>query len=199
MYNIFFMDGLLTLIKHNICTIVMIVMVSAASNSLQIVHWSIPLDLEMGAVLAMAILFGWRVFPGVLVALYLTTLFFLGDDNPHIELLFIIAILKSITPYMTLNILKLMPLDNFFVDSRISLQHLAVVILLAMLLNVILMYFVTLGQEFSVSDGFDLTIHLSRNISGGILGSVIFFGLFIAVHEACFKTKKNEINQARNR
>jgi len=177
-----FMDGLLTLIKRNICAIAMIVVVSAAANSLQILQWSIPLDLELGAVLAMVILFGWWAFPGLLLASYFTTSIFLGDDNPHAELLLIVTILKTMTPYMALSILKMMRLDNFFADSRISYRHLAFLILLTILINIIAMYFTTLGRE--LSGGFDLASHLSRHISGAVLGCVAFFTIFIAMHKA---------------
>lgn len=177
-----FMDGLLTFIKRNICAIVMIVIVSAAANSLEVLQWSIPLDLELGAVLAMVILFGRWVFPGLLLASYTTTSIFLGDDNLHAEVLLIVTIVKTITPYMALNILKLMSLDNFFADSRISYQHLAILILLTVLINIIAMYFATLGRE--LSEGFDLVGHLSRHISGTILGSIAFFSVFIVMHKA---------------
>jgi len=145
-------------------------------------HWSIPLDLELGAVLTMVILFGWWAFPGLLLASYFTSSIFLADDNPHAEALLIVAILKTITPYIALTILKLMRLDNFFADSRISYQHLAVLILLTVLINIIAMYFATLGRE--LSEGFDLGTHLSNHIAGAILGSAAFFAVFIVMHKA---------------
>jgi len=176
-----FMDGLPTFLKRNICAIVIIVIVSAAANSLQVMQWNIPLDLELGAVLATVILFGWRILPGLLLASYCTTLIFLGDDNPHADALLIVSILKTITPYIALSILKLIRLDNFFSDSRISYQHLTILILLTVLINVIAMYLAFLGRE--LSEDFDLAMHLSRHISGAVLGSVAFFMIFIVIHK----------------
>jgi len=164
-----FMNGLLTLIKRNLCAIVMIVIVSAAANSLQ-VFTGVSL-----------LIWSWA-FPGLLLASYFTSSIFLADDNPHAEALLIVAILKTITPYIALTILKLMRLDNFFADSRISYQHLAVLILLTVLINIIAMYFATLGRE--LSEGFDLGTHLSNHIAGAILGSAAFFAVFIVMHKA---------------
>jgi len=53
--------------------------------------------------------------------------------------------------------------------------------LLTVLINVIAMYLAFLGRE--LSEDFDLAMHLSRHISGAVLGSVAFFMVFIVIHK----------------
>ena len=182
------MNELPALIKQNICAIVMITITSAAGNSLDFLEWGIPLDLELGAVLSMVILFGWRVFPGILVALYFTASTFLSDGNHHhVDALWIFTVLKCITPYISMSSLKFMGLDNFFTDSRMSFPHLAILIVTTVLITILVLYVIT--YDIEATDSLDLVNNLSRYISSSIAGSVAFFMVFISMRSAYFKNQ----------
>ena len=181
------MNELPALIKQNICVIVMIIITSAAGNSLDFLKWGIPLDLELGAVLSMVILFGWRAFPGIFVALYFTALIFHTDAHHHVNALWIFTVLKCITPYLAMSSLKLMGLDDFFTDSRMSFPHLAILIVTTVLITILVLYVIT--YDIEATDSLDLVNNLSRYISSGIVGSVAFFVVFISMRSAYFKNQ----------
>ncbi len=139
--------------------------------------------LQIGMITLCYLLFGYRVFFGILVAIELSGLLIWHWDTSS-PLNHLIAIVGAISPLLALYSMKVFKLSSFFEGEVLVFQHVIFLVLLTALYNTLMKFFVytTVQNNFFPLDPAPVNITATKFIQsylyGDILGGLVV--LFIA-------------------
>ena len=139
--------------------------------------------LQIGMITLCYLLFGYRVFFGILVAVELSGLYIWHWDI-YSPLNHLIAIVGTISPLLAISSMKAFKLSNFFEGETLVFQHVVFLVLLTALYNTLIKFFVytTIQDNFFPLDPAPVDITATKFIQsylyGDILGGLVV--LFVA-------------------
>ena len=139
--------------------------------------------LQIGMITLCYLLFGYRVFFGILIAVELSGLFIWHWDIFSL-LNHLIAIVGALSPLLALASMKAFKLSSFFEGEVLVFQHVIFLVLLAALYNTLIKFFVytTIQNNFFSLDPATVNITATEFIQsylyGDILGGLVI--LFVA-------------------
>ena len=139
--------------------------------------------LQIGMITLCYLLFGYRVFFGILVAIELSGLLIWHWDTSS-PLNHLIAIVGAISPLLAIYSMKVFKLSSFFEGEVLVFQHVIFLVLLTALYNTLMKFFVytTVQNNFFPLDPAPVNITATKFIQsylyGDILGGLVV--LFIA-------------------
>jgi hypothetical protein len=175
----------------NMCAIVGIFLAGAASTSIDLIapEYVGLVDLKTGTRLALVLLFGYWVFPGILLGSIGANMLFLPYDDIHNNIRVIFAMIESTLPYLALLFLHQFKWDQFYADSRMITAHLIALCALTSIMCSLAMVLVM--QSLRLTENYRLFEHLGAHFSGTFSGTFIVFFMFIIMTRA-FMAKLKE-------
>ena len=139
--------------------------------------------LQIGMITLCYLLFGYRVFFGVLAAVELSGLYIWYWDI-YSPLNHLIAIAGATSPLLAITSMKAFRLSNFFDGEVLVFQHVVFLVLLAALYNTLIKFFVytTIQNNFFPLDTEPVNINAGKFIQSYLYGDIIggLVVLFIA-------------------
>ena len=132
--------------------------------------------LPLGAKILMYLLFGFRVFPGVLAACVASGVVLFNSWNDHLLLGTMAACAGALAPVITMQIMKAAKVCNFSNLRNIDFKHILFLIALTSIVSALLKYFVYTQSITMNIDAVDFIVHY---ITGDVLGSLLVIYLVI--------------------
>ena len=133
--------------------------------------------LPLGAVSLCYLLFGFRIFIAVFMAITFSSVWFHDSSFDGIK---IVHLVGTLAPLLAIASMKFFKLSNFFEGSRLVFQHLLFLAILTALFNTLMKFFV-----FSYID--NISINAVKFIQGYLLGdilgclTILFFAALVIV------------------
>ena len=130
--------------------------------------------LQIGMITLCYLLFGYRVFFGILVAIELSGLLIWHWDTSS-PLNHLIAIVGAISPLLALYSMKVFKLSSFFEGEVLVFQHVIFLVLLTALYNTLMKFFVytTVQNNFFTLDPAPVNITATKFIQSYLYGDIL--------------------------
>jgi len=130
--------------------------------------------LQIGMITLCYLLFGYRVFFGILVAIELSGLLIWHWDTSS-PLNHLIAIVGAISPLLALYSMKVFKLSSFFEGEVLVFQHVIFLVLLTALYNTLMKFFVytTVQNNFFTLDSAPVNITATKFIQSYLYGDIL--------------------------
>jgi len=130
--------------------------------------------LQIGMITLCYLLFGYRVFFGILVAIELSGLLIWHWDTSS-PLNHLIAIVGAISPLLALYSMKVFKLSSFFEGEVLVFQHVIFLVLLTALYNTLMKFFVytTVQNNFFILDPAPVNITATKFIQSYLYGDIL--------------------------
>ena len=130
--------------------------------------------LQIGMITLCYLLFGYRVFFGILVAIELSGLLIWHWDTSS-PLNHLIAIVGAISPLLALYSMKVFKLSSFFEGEVLVFQHVIFLVLLTALYNTLMKFFVytTVQNNFFPLDPAPVNITATKFIQSYLYGDIL--------------------------
>ena len=154
-------------------------------------YLNIPLDhynsdignllwLPMGAVLLSYLLFGFKVFPGVLIGYLLAELVIEGGGADITNQEVMSRVINSLMPIVAIVVMRKFNFSNFFTSGKINYTRMVPLVIFAALITTLVKFILLyVPTEFSAGKVYALS-YIQGDIVGGIVFIVVTVGLFSA-------------------
>ena len=145
--------------------------------------------LPIGAAILSYLLFGFKVFPGVLLGYLIAEVLIEGSvaDISQRELLS--RTMSSIAPIFAIIIMRVFSLSNFFDDNKINIGHIFFLVLLSAVISTLLKtFFVYQTAEKFLADPVG---HIGSYLMGDMIGGIVFIYIGIKVFTLFFDKNKS--------
>ena len=133
--------------------------------------------LPLGAVSLCYLLFGFRIFIAVFMAITFSSVWF---HDASFDMLKIVHLVGTLAPMLAIASMKFFKLSNFFEGNKVVFQHLLFLVILTALYNTLMKFF-----AFSYFDNFSINAvkFIQGYLLGDILGclTVLFFAALVIV------------------
>ena len=144
--------------------------------------------LPIGAAILSYLLFGFKVFPGVLLGYLIAEVMIEGSvaDISQRELLS--RTMSSFAPIFAIIIMRAFSLSNFFDDKKINIGHIFFLVLLSAVISTLLKtFFVYDKAEKFLADPVG---HIGSYLVGDMIGGIVFIYIGIKLSNLIFKRIK---------
>jgi len=143
--------------------------------------------LPIGAVILSYLLFGFKVFPGVLLGYLIAEVLIEGSIGDISQRELLSRTMSSLAPIFAIGIMRVFSLSNFFDDDKINIGHVFFLVLLSAVISTLLKtFFVYDKAEKFLTDPVG---HISSYLLGDMIGGMVFIYIGIKVFSA-FATRK---------
>jgi len=185
------MPSLIKLFNINICAMIGVFLAGSASTSFDLIapEYIGLVDLKTGTRLALVLLFGYWVFPGILLGSIGANMLFQPFDDIHSNIRVFLALLEATIPYLAVLFLHQLKLDKFYVDSRMSYLHLIPLCIITAVMSSLAMFAVM--QSLGLTESYNLVERTGVHLTGALIGTFIVFFAFILTSRAFAENLKN--------
>lgn len=145
--------------------------------------------LPIGAAILSYLLFGFKVFPGVLLGYLIAEVLIEGSIADISQREFLSRTMSSVAPIMAISIMRLFSLSNFFDEDKINIGHIVFLVLLSAVTSTLLKtFFVYDKAEKFLADPVG---HISSYLVGDMIGGIVFIYIGVKIFAAFFAKKTN--------
>jgi integral membrane sensor domain MASE1 len=174
-------------ISHTLIALTMVMVSRLLIQGLDSVEFAKgnPLWLPMGAVILSYLLFGFKVFPGVLLGYLIAEVLiegsvadmYLNADISQREVLS--RTVSSLGPIFAIIIMRVFSLSNFFDDNKINIGHIIFLVLLSAVISTLLKAFVIVGKRAEFLE--KPVDFIGSYLLGDMIGGIVFIYIGIKV------------------
>jgi integral membrane sensor domain MASE1 len=142
--------------------------------------------LPMGGVILSYLLFGFRVFPGVLIGYLLAEVFIEGGTSNIGQAEVMSRVVNSLLPLVTIALFKLTNIGNVIEHQKINYFKMLLLIVVASVLTTVTKVILTYGPE-SLSAG---KVYFQSYVQGDIFGAVVFIVIVFTLFSSTLSYRK---------
>ncbi len=138
------------------------------------------LYLPLGAKILMYLLFGYRVFPGIIAACLVGGVVLMNSWNGHFFIGMLSACAGAIAPIVAMCIMKQTRVSNFSNLARVDFRHVLFLIVFTSVISALLKFFVyTQDLTLNINAVTFITHYITGDVLGGLV--VIYLTLHVIV------------------
>ena len=141
--------------------------------------------LPIGAAIFSYLLFGFKVFPGVLLGYLIAEVIVEGSIADISQREVLSRTMSSLAPIFAIGIMRAFSLSNFFDDNKVNIGHIVFLVLLSAVISTLLKTFFVYhsAEKFLI----DPVGHISSYLVGDMIGGIVFIYIGIKVSQLFFK------------
>ncbi len=176
-------------ISHSFIALMMVALSRVLISGLDSTDFVIGnyLWLPIGAAILSYLLFGFKVFPGVLLGYLIAEVLIEGGVVDISQREVLSRTMSSLAPMMAISIMRLFSLSNFFDEDKINIGHIVFLVLLSAVISTLLKtFFVYQTAEKFLADPVG---HIGSYLVGDMIGGIVFIYIGIKVFAAFFAKK----------
>jgi len=141
--------------------------------------------LPIGAAIFSYLLFGFKVFPGVLLGYLIAEVIIEGSIADISQREVLSRTMSSLAPIFAIGIMRVFNLSNFFDDNKVNIGHIVFLVLLSAVISTLLKtFFVYQSAEKFLADPVG---HIGSYLVGDMIGGIVFIYIGIKVSQLFFK------------
>ena len=141
--------------------------------------------LPIGAAIFSYLLFGFKVFPGVLLGYLIAEVLIEGGMADISQREVLSRTMSSLAPIFAIGIMRAFSLSNFFDDNKVNIGHIVFLVLLSAVISTLLKtFFVYQSAEKFLADPVG---HIGSYLVGDMIGGIVFIYIGIKVSQLFFK------------
>lgn len=141
--------------------------------------------LPIGAAIFSYLLFGFKVFPGVLLGYLIAEVIVEGSIADISQREVLSRTMSSLAPIFAIGIMRVFNLSNFFDDNKVNIAHIVFLVLLSAVISTLLKtFFVYQSAEKFLADPAG---HIDSYLVGDMIGGIVFIYIGIKVSQLFFK------------
>jgi integral membrane sensor domain MASE1 len=173
--------------SHTLIALMMVALSRVMISGLDSTDFAIGnyLWLPIGAAIFSYLLFGFKVFPGVLLG-YLIAEVIIECGMADISQREVLSrTMSSLAPIFAIGIMRVFSLSNFFNDNKVNIGHIVFLVLLSAVISTLLKtFFVYQSAEKFLADPVG---HIGSYLVGDMIGGIVFIYIGIKVSRLFFK------------
>lgn len=135
------------------------------------------LYLPLGAKILMYLLFGYRVFPGVIAACFVSGVVLMNSWSGNLFIGMMSACAGAVAPIVAMCIMKQTRVSNFSNLGKIDFRHVLFLILFTSVIKTLLKFFVNM-QDITLN--INVVTFITHYIAGDVIGALVV--IYIALH-----------------
>ena len=177
-------------ISHSLIALMMVLLSRVLISGLDSSDFVIGnyLWLPIGAAMLSYLLFGFKVFPGVLLGYLLAEVLIEGSIGDISQRELLSRTMSSLAPIFAISIMRVFSLSNFFDDDKINIGHVFFLVFLSAVIS-------TLLKTFFVYDKADKFLadpvgHIGSYLLGDMIGGIVFIYIGIKIFSSFFAKNK---------
>ena len=141
--------------------------------------------LPIGAAIFSYLLFGFKVFPGVLLGYLIAEVIIEGGMADISQREVLSRTMSSLAPIFAIGIMRVFSLSNFFDDNKVNIGHIVFLVLLSAVISTLLKtFFVYQSAEKFLADPVG---HIGSYLVGDMIGGIVFIYIGIKVSRLFYK------------
>ena len=141
--------------------------------------------LPIGAAIFSYLLFGFKVFPGVLLGYLIAEVIIEGSIADISQREVLSRTMSSLAPIFAIGIMRAFSLSKFFDDNKVNIGHIVFLVLLSAVISTLLKtFFVYQSAEKFLADPVG---HIGSYLVGDMIGGIVFIYIGIKVSQLFFK------------
>ena len=141
--------------------------------------------LPIGAAIFSYLLFGFKVFPGVLLGYLIAEVIVEGSIADISQREVLSRTMSSLAPIFAIGIMRVFNLSNFFDDNKVNIGHIVFLVLLSAVISTLLKtFFVYQSAEKFLADPVG---HIGSYLVGDMIGGIVFIYIGIKVSQLFFR------------
>ena len=137
------------------------------------------LYLPLGAKILMYLLFGYRVFPGVIAACFAGGIVLMNSWNGHLFIGMLSACAGAIAPIVAMCIMKQTRVSNFANLGQVDFRHVLFLIVFTSVISALLKFFVY-TQDLTLTLNINAATFITHYITGDVLGGLVV--IYLTLH-----------------
>lgn len=143
--------------------------------------------LPIGAAIFSYLLFGFKVFPGVLLGYLIAEVLIEGSMADISQREVLSRTMSSLAPIIAIGIMRAFSLSNFFVDNKVNIGHIVFLVLLSAVISTLLKTFFVYhsAEKFLI----DPVGHIGSYLLGDMIGGIVFIYIGIKLSNYFLKNK----------
>lgn len=149
--------------------------------------------LPIGAAIFSYLLFGFKVFPGVLLGYLIAEVLIEGGIADISQREVLSRTMSSLAPIFAIGIMRAFSLSNFIDDNKVNIGHIVFLILISAVISTLLKtFFVYHSAEKFLADPVG---HISSYLVGDMIGGIVFIYIGIKLSQLFLKNKLVQLFQ----
>lgn len=178
-------------VSHTLIALMMVALSRMLISGLDSTNFVIGnyLWLPIGAAILSYLLFGFKVFPGVLLGYLIAEVIIEGSIADISQREFLSRTMSSLAPIIAISIMRVFSLSNFFDEDKINMGHIFFLVLLSAVISTLLKTFVVYqsAEKFLA----DPVGHIGSYLLGDMIGGIVFIYIGIKVFASVFAKNKS--------
>ena len=173
--------------SHTLIALMMVALSRVMISGLDSTDFAIGnyLWLPIGAAIFSYLLFGFKVFPGVLLGYLIAEVIIEGGMADISQREVLSRTMSSLAPIFAIGIMRVFSLSNFFDDNKVNIGHIVFLVLLSAVISTLLKtFFVYQSSEKFLADPVG---HIGSYLVGDMIGGIVFIYIGIKVSRLFFK------------
>ena len=173
--------------SHTLIALMMVALSRVMISGLDSTDFAIGnyLWLPIGAAIFSYLLFGFKVFPGVLLGYLIAEVIIEGGMADISQREVLSRTMSSLAPIFAIGIMRVFSLSNFFDDNKVNIGHIVFLVLLSAVFSTLLKtFFVYQSAEKFLADPVG---HIGSYLVGDMIGGIVFIYIGIKVSRLFFK------------
>ena len=173
--------------SHTLIALMMVALFRVMISGLDSTDFAIGnyLWLPIGAAIFSYLLFGFKVFPGVLLGYLIAEVIIEGGMADISQREVLSRTMSSLAPIFAIGIMRVFSLSNFFDDNKVNIGHIVFLVLLSAVISTLLKtFFVYQSAEKFLADPVG---HIGSYLVGDMIGGIVFIYIGIKVSRLFFK------------
>jgi integral membrane sensor domain MASE1 len=173
--------------SHTLIALMMVALSRVMISGLDSTDFAIGnyLWLPIGAAIFSYLLFGFKVFPGVLLGYLIAEVIIEGGMADISQREVLSRTMSSLAPIFAIGIMRVFSLSNFFDDNKVNIGHIVFLVLLSAVISTLLKtFFVYQSAEKFLADPVG---HIGSYLVGDMIGGIVFIYIGIKVSRLFFK------------
>ena len=173
--------------SHTLIALMMVALSRVLISGLDSTDFAIGnyLWLPIGAAIFSYLLFGFKVFPGVLLGYLIAEVIVEGSIADISQREVLSRTMSSLAPIFAIGIMRVFNLSNFFDDNKVNIGHIVFLVLLSAVISTLLKtFFVYQSAEKFLADPVG---HIGSYLVGDMIGGIVFIYIGIKVSQLFFK------------
>ncbi len=177
------------LVLHNLIALVMLASSRVLISGLDSPDFIIGnyLWLPIGAAILSYLLFGFKVFPGVLLGYLIAEVLIEGSIGDISQRQLLSRTMSSLAPIFAIIIMRVFSLSNFFDEDKVYMGHIIFLVLLSAVISTLLKTFIV----YQTSEKFllDPVGHIGSYLLGDMIGGIVFIYVGLKLVNLIFKKR----------
>lgn len=146
--------------------------------------------LPLGAKILMYLIFGYRVFPGVIAACFAGGIFLMGSWGGNLYIGMLSACAGAVAPILAMCLMNLTHVSNFSKLSKIDFRHVLFLVVFTSVISALLKFFVyTQDVTLNINAVTFITHYIRGDVIGGLVVIYLVLGFIVPIIERSYTQK----------